>query len=177
MSLMQLLTVGKSFTEITSAPNAYKMDERHTLPKFAPVGRPVSLAPPLMEPALIAALAKSEEPANLNFFATTMAAPVHREERPAAAPAAPVKPLQYFHGRGFLKKLFPLKSTADRLIQSEMTLGMVKVLRNDLNDDFELVPIRARPKAARPAPSHPAEEQGNRGRWLGWLTWGRLKVR
>jgi hypothetical protein len=44
MSLMQLLTVGQSFQETKDGPSGYKL-EKNALPKFAPVKRPVSLAP------------------------------------------------------------------------------------------------------------------------------------
>jgi hypothetical protein len=45
MSLMKLLTVSKSFADGKSGPGRYKMAEQGLLPKFAPMGRPVSLAP------------------------------------------------------------------------------------------------------------------------------------
>jgi len=45
MSLMKLLSVSKSFAGGRNQPGRYKMVEQGLLPKFAPVGRPVSLAP------------------------------------------------------------------------------------------------------------------------------------
>src|SRR5439155_5976845 len=45
MSLMKLLSVSKSFAGGRNQPGRYKMAEQGLLPKFAPVGRPVSLAP------------------------------------------------------------------------------------------------------------------------------------
>src|SRR5207244_11862810 len=45
MSLMKLLSVSRSFVGGKSQPGRYKMAQQGTLPKFAPVSRPVSLAP------------------------------------------------------------------------------------------------------------------------------------
>src|SRR6266516_4810024 len=45
MSLMKLLSVSKSFAGGRDQSGRYKMVEQGLLPKFAPVGRPVSLAP------------------------------------------------------------------------------------------------------------------------------------
>src|ERR1044071_3367366 len=45
MSLMKLLSVSKSFAGGRNLPGRYKMAEQGLLPKFAPIGRPVSLAP------------------------------------------------------------------------------------------------------------------------------------
>jgi hypothetical protein len=45
MSLMKLLSVSKSLAGGRNQPGRYKMVEQGLLPKFAPVGRPVSLAP------------------------------------------------------------------------------------------------------------------------------------
>jgi hypothetical protein len=45
MSLMKLLSMSKSFAGGRNQPGRYKMAEQGLLPKFAPVGRPVSLAP------------------------------------------------------------------------------------------------------------------------------------
>src|SRR5882724_5615836 len=45
MSLMKLLSVSKSFAGGRNQSGRYKMVEQGLLPKFAPVGRPVSLAP------------------------------------------------------------------------------------------------------------------------------------
>ena len=42
---MKLLSVSKSFAGGRNQPGRYKMVEQGLLPKFAPVGRPVSLAP------------------------------------------------------------------------------------------------------------------------------------
>jgi hypothetical protein len=44
MGLMQLLTVGRSLNEPKSGPNGYKL-KGGMLPKFAPVGRGISLSP------------------------------------------------------------------------------------------------------------------------------------
>src|SRR5213594_1910050 len=45
MSLMKFLSVSKSFLAANNEPGRYKITERGLLPKFAPVGRAVSLAP------------------------------------------------------------------------------------------------------------------------------------
>src|SRR6266566_7301651 len=45
MILMKLLSVSKSFAGGRNQPSRYKMAEQGLLPKFAPMARPVSLAP------------------------------------------------------------------------------------------------------------------------------------
>jgi hypothetical protein len=45
MSLMKLLSMSKSFAGGRNQSGRYKIVEQGLLPKFAPVGRPVSLAP------------------------------------------------------------------------------------------------------------------------------------
>ena len=45
MSLIKLLSVSQSLVGGRNQPGRYKMVEQNLLPKFAPVGRPISLAP------------------------------------------------------------------------------------------------------------------------------------
>src|SRR5947207_4825713 len=45
MSLIKLLSVSQSLVGGRNQPGRYKMADQNLLPKFAPVGRPISLAP------------------------------------------------------------------------------------------------------------------------------------
>lgn len=138
MSLSQLLAVGQSIKGGKDAPSPYRMTDGKLLPKFAPVGRPISLAPPprpfaeTAERFFAGRKAHKTDPA----AATAPAQPVVAVAKPAAAAST---------GRG-LRRLNPFasKSAAARpLVQAELSLDAVKVVRNDLSDaDLELIPVQ-----------------------------------
>ncbi|MBI3876378.1 MAG: hypothetical protein HY300_10580 [Verrucomicrobia bacterium] len=110
MSLMHLLTMNHNLTAGNTDSPHYQLSGKSALPKFAPVGRAVSLVP-VGKPALV--LSKL-------FHATTL--------RRAAKPA----------DRSSLNAR--LAKGDCRMVQSELSLATVRVVRNDLSDaDLELV--------------------------------------
>jgi hypothetical protein len=181
MSLIKLLSVSKTFAGGTSQPGRYKMAEQGLLPKFAPVGRPVSLAPKL----------KTVQPAAKKEFA---AARLDRSgslaeklpESAGPAPAAAMTPraalasavrvgsggTNWFRlGKNpFVNR--PAKGpNAVTPVQSELSLDAVKPLRNDLSDsDLEVVPAKAELKTkARLAPRQRLFKPELAG--LAWSRW------
>ena len=129
MRPMQLLTVGNSIHESKDHPHRYKMTQRNLLPKFGMEKN----APP--QPAT------TEERIKKNM----------KIEMAEMAPLAPVKtsapgPAVFPLGRWTFKRN-PFASRAvtvavQPVVQSELSLDAVKVVRNDLSDaDLELVPL------------------------------------
>ncbi len=153
---MKLLTVGQSLRGLSKEQNPYKINEQHFLPKFAPVGRPVSLAPP-KEKLLQAVPVYSALPA------TPVATPTKRTVKIATnvnGPAVfavqrPAKVAREEQGwRSWFSFFGRFKPHARRpLVQGEMTLETLKVVRNDLSEaDLEVVPAKLAP-IAEPAPA------------------------
>ena len=139
---MQLLTVGKSLKKGSNLPSPYKMKEQNLLPRFASVGRPVSLAPlpnPMEVSRDLFRLA-TPKPAG------AVPAPIPTTQSPFAAPSPAPVVEQAQKTRRFW---FSFKSTVrsgQRLVQSELLLDEVKVIRNDLNEtDLEIVAPKTAP--------------------------------
>lgn len=149
MSLMKLLTVGQSLRGLTKEQNPYKINEQHFLPKFAPVGRPVSLAPPKTRLA-------QAVPVYSALRATPVTMPTKRAVKIATSvngPAAytvqrPAKIAREEKGwRSWFSFFAPSAPRTRRpLVQGEMTLETLKVVRNDLSEaDLEVVPAKLEP--------------------------------
>lgn len=189
MSLLQLLTVNRSFRTVRDEPTPYKMSGKAALPKFAPARRPISLAPALEErmaavaavvtdsmfdsPAAAARAATSvaDAPPSVSASATPVTASAPGSQiviaQASLRPCAPV-------GRWALMRN-PLESgpgPAARVgsAQVELSLDAVKPVRNDLSDaDLEVV--AATPKAG-PWPHQNAGAGATRG-----SRWSRLVAR
>lgn len=186
MSLTNLLAVGRSVIGIRSEPTRYKMTQDNLLPKFAPVGRPVSLAPitqPEAVPQVVVAPAREpqvDRVATEDLFAppAPIAKPVEvvaqavthpLETKPvkAKAPAQPVtqRKLESLadarreQARKWFKNPFAGvgKAKSERtLVQTELLLEQVKVVRNDLSEaDIEVVPSAVKAEPVTPAPAQP----------------------
>ena len=148
MSLSQLLVVGKSIEGGKDTPCPYRINDDKALPRFAPVGRPISLAPP---PKPFA------ETVELFHTARKARQPIPAPPLPRTAPvAAPAVTVSARPGRKRLSRLNPFanRSGVSRTpVQTELSLDTLRVVRNDLSDaDLELVPAQpARPFGPQPA--------------------------
>lgn len=164
---MNLLAVGHSFLGMKTQPHRYKLCEQKFLPKFAPVGRPVSLMPapmqeksPLSAEPLFHKKAASNPPANVAKAQSPQkcggarAIAVSEVHSPAAeaAPTAGKPAWKIFGAR-------PSGRAARALVQCELSLEQVKVMRNDLNDtDLKIVRVQPARQAARNAPEAPSAD-------------------
>lgn len=97
MSLMRLLTVGRSLGNATPRPNRYKLPEQNALPKLGPVRPPVEPAPlpaPVTPPAAASGTPRLETGSLFEFSAESrVGARGPQEERavsPLVSPAAAV---------------------------------------------------------------------------------------
>jgi hypothetical protein len=165
MSLMHLLSVGQSLKEGKDQPSPYKMRDANRLPKFDRNGRAArpTVEQPVRQQSFLVDLAERRQ---REAAAASSDTPAPAVIVPAAAPA-PVRRPQSFLGR--LKPWGKRPPAKDSLVQSELLLDAVKVVRNDLTEsDFELVPLNP------PEPAGKAAPPSARAR-AGW--WQRLSTR
>jgi hypothetical protein len=186
MSLMKLLSVSKSFAGGKSQLGRYKMAEQGLLPKFAPMGRAVSLAPNR----------KSDEPATLREangtptiqlnsrqqqifpMADPAAKPVNAIEptpRAAVCRNATATPTNWFRldNRPFFAQPAASPKTPPPT-QAELSLDAVKPVRNDLSDS-DLQIVTAKP-ASRTGALKPPRSRLFKPELTG-LAWSRLTAR
>lgn len=174
MSLMQLLTVGRSLRSVRGGRSPFRPAEQGMLPKFAasrasevkpaenanPQPRPIRspFVPPrqkVIKPGRGALLKKIFSPFKRNKTMNAVEA-----EPPSVSASAPTKPEQAFpFGRWTLFSNPFNRSAKARLkadagpVQTELSLDAVKPVRNDLSDsDLEVVPVKVTAPAA-PVPA------------------------
>jgi hypothetical protein len=179
MSLMQLLTVGRSFGSVEDRPSPYRMIQENLLPKFGPADRSEMKQPPV-ETSVAAA------PGDLGVRAgwadaskrseTKMnAIEIQVQAAPGASSALP--PEAYPLGRWttmrnpFHRRTASQKSP--RLVQGELSLDAVRPVRNDLNEsDLEVIPARVAEPGVSDEPVSTEETEGATG-----FLWNRLRAR
>lgn len=168
MSLMRLLTVGRSLNELKGA-GRYHIPRGVGLPQFN-FGKP--------------AMKISSAPAVRAVLGEVQATPATVEKKTTVAVAGEVrKPA----ASGWLKRSNPFAATQPAAVkapmQAELTLDKVKVVRNDLSEaDFEVVPKKELPrqselkpyrKANRPASVPDDDVLGAKAwNWLGSRLFG-----
>src|SRR5437879_4122014 len=153
MSLMKLLSVSKSFAGGRHQPGRYKMVEQGLLPKFAPVGRPVSLAPnrkpdgPAVKKEQNATPmgASNSLPESLSQVANSVTEPVKSvapTPRAAVCLNAIAAPTNWFRlGNNPFVNRSAGRPKPRSPAQAELSLDAVKPVRNDLSDsDLQIVP-------------------------------------
>ena len=162
---MKLLSVSKSFAGGRDQSGRYKMVEQGLLPKFAPVGRPVSLAPKRKsdvppaktEQSAIQIGASNSPPENLFQIADRVTEPVKTVEptpRAAVCVNGIVAPTNWFRlgNKPFVDRPAGRPNPLTPA-QAELSLDAVKPVRNDLSDsDLQIVPARPaiEPDALKP---------------------------
>ena len=164
MGLMQLLTVGRSLGKIGDQASRYKMTQQSLLPKFGSVKAPEERAPGVGEAgsnqADVKAGLKQSSPKNAaaaNDRKNMNAVQTQEVMVPKTATAQLAFPL----GRWTLFKnpfsKTPKSKAVEARVQPELSLDMVKPLRNDLSDaDLELVPsVKRAPEKVIPALAQP----------------------
>jgi len=179
MSLVRLLTAGKSLVGMAAPVTRYRMRGRNVLPKFGSLKNPFTetgtepcgpVARYQMTPAELAA-ARLKETRRLPPSAFT---PPAEEPAPQASRSARLErllalmaPLRKWMGKLNPIGWWPRRDTAPKPaiprfnekppVQGELSLDNVKVVRNDLSDaDLEIV--SARPVRTKPAPAARVED-------------------
>ena len=181
MSLVRLLTSGKSLIGLNSVASRYRMRSKNPLPKFGSVQNPFSTtrpeppdSPAESGPTVTPTLAPAEVAA-ANLKDTAVLPPIR--DIPAPPEAAPrsqpparrdgrlqhwlrlMNPFSWWRGRDATGPRSALPGLNRLPVQGELSLDHITVVRNDLSDaDVEVVPVRiAGPAAAEPATEPPAK--------------------
>jgi hypothetical protein len=171
MSMLRLLTTGKSLVGLRSTESPYRLTNQRLLPRFGPTRNPFKSSSK-SEPAQIEARfvgdeggkgASREAGGIANACRPTPAAsPSGAQDRSASATASGhgfTKALQLravalfgeckrklagIFGRGFVKAAKPaIPRFAKPAVQGELSLDRIRVVRNDLSDaDLEVVPAK-----------------------------------
>jgi len=199
MSLIKLLSVSQSLVGGRTQPR-YKMADENLLPKFAPVGRPISLAPK-RKPQEALTQNESDKPKPRTTASGIESAPrdpeldlIQGKTSPLAGSTAEVvttgstKPpsavcvnaisasTNWFRLRNNPFGTQPAEKTNSLpLAQTELSLYAVKPVRNDLSDaDLEVV-------SGKPETKHSGAQKPRGPRWfraeLTGLAWRRLTAR
>jgi len=177
MSLLRLLTAGKSLVGLKDTPSPYQVTSQRLLPKFNSKKNPFrTTAKPDLSPLrgsateqeLALAPASVQESAESNSTAAASApvvakpveAPVNKPQ-PVTAPQVVQRPAASQPGKigSTLSGLFswrrakPAQPAVPRfgkpMVQAELSLEKIRVVRNDLSDsDLEVVRVK---RAAKPA--------------------------
>jgi hypothetical protein len=198
MSLVKLLGVSKSFLSGKSRPGRYKMVEQGLLPKFSPVGRPVSLAPRRGTEDFAPTDGSSAKSEQRTFTSDSAdATPAQFSLRQACERRSPFKAAVVESGgvaadprAAVCVNTIPASADWFRLrkktgssgarreppgpVQPELALDLVRPIRNDLSDaEFEIVPARPAPTVVESRPGGARAGSGFDAR----MPWGRLAAR
>jgi len=202
MSLVRLLTSGKSLVGVQDTPNSYRLTSQRLLPQFGPARNPFSRKAKsnvvqAAEPALGdnsdrgASEERREVPSSSGKLTTALQSGVRDRKASAGAggyghsgalrlrAAALLKACRaqlrsfFGHGRaGAVKPAIP--PFARQPVQGELSLDKVKVVRNDLSDgDLEVVPAKQSATRASPVPA--SQDEARTG--VAESSWGRVADR
>lgn len=180
MSLLRLLSAGKSLVGLKPEAARYRMSDPRAMPRFgsdrnpfqarktlSPDAPPASASPAAPTPAV-----EAPGPVVTPKVETVIAVAAETEPQARPEPAAIAKSEWKRKLAGWIGKLRfrrqPKKSKratparpARGPVQGELSLDAIQVVRNDLSDsDFEVVARKAGP-AAKPAPVAPAPGQAD----------------
>ena len=149
MGLMQLLAAGRSLGKIGDQPSRYKMTQQSLLPKFGSVKAPEERVPSVGATGSNQVIAKTELKQSSPGFAATvndrknMNAVQPKPQEVTVPKNATVRPAFPIGRWTLFKNPFskaPKPKAADTPVQPELSLDLVKPVRNDLSDaDLELV--------------------------------------
>ena len=174
MSLLRLLTAGKSLVGLKDTASRYNVASRGSLPQFSPKKNPFRASTraefnPGAQPEAQAEANSVERTAEDPLTPAPTAVPVLAPP-PAALPASvpPSKPADKARAHSLWAALLPWRrSKVEKpgiprfikpMVQGELSLDTVKVVRNDLSDtDLEIVPARRPGAIPKPAPVRQAE--------------------
>lgn len=183
---MKLLSMSTSFAGGRNGPGRYKMADQGLLPKFAAMGRPVSLAPVRLPDEPVPKQAAHRTPAipmNPPQQKSARAAQKRTEPVEAIAPAlraavcvnANSAPTNWFRlGTPPAVNRSAGRPTFLMPAQGELSLDSVKPVRNDLSDsDLQIVQAKPemKPDALKPTRPHSWKPE------LTGLAWSRLTAR
>jgi len=149
MGLMQLLAAGRSLGKIGDQPSRYKMTQQSLLPRFGSVKAPEERVPGVGATGSNQVIAQTELKQSSPGFAATVndrknMNAVQPKPQEVTVPKTAVTRPAFPTGRWTLFKnpfsKAPKPKPVEAPAQSELSLDLVKPVRNDLSDaDLELV--------------------------------------
>ncbi len=187
MSLLRLLTTGRSLVGIRDSETRYRVTRQRLLPRFGPAKNPFGAKANknLAEPDKgatggEATLLRREKPSSgsRSLVPAVLVGSQHRQftgmlrSRAAALRNAWAGRLGALLSRSRGKAVAVAMSRSTRLpIQGELSLDHIKVVRNDLSDaDLEVIPATMAAGRAGAAPTL----RGAEGSMVGGRAWGRV---
>lgn len=165
MSWMQYLAVSRSFSSVEDRPTRFRMRQQHLLPRFGE---------DLQEVSATESVAASPDDAVRGGISRPLEKGSPMENGTSTTPMSTATPRDaYPGGRWRIWRRAGTDQTRDArepmLVQPELRLDTVKVIRNDLTDsDLLLVPLRNRAEATVRS-SKPEARKTASPRW-----WSRL---
>ena len=183
MSLLRLLTAGKTLVGLKSSELRYRFSNPRGLPRFNAKKNPFR-ATTLPDPNIIGAISPATR-VELGKPDSAVPAPAKPSPQPSPLPVASKQSSGSGVKRnGLLKQVTRVKSwfgwrnpakAAGRrpsrpLVQPELSLEKVRVMRNDLSDsDLEIVNAQPAPRPQarplKPTPAHPAGVSTSQHSW------------
>ena len=182
MSLVRLLTSGKSLVGLQDVESRYRMRRENLLPRFGSSKNPFMARPETAHPPVMAgATAQPQPPLGEPSPAEKAAARMKQTRRlPMAAPAGEVRKTSLTErSAGVLRRITRLARNLNPLswrpgrrpapaqakpgsngspVQAELSLDRIKVVRNDLYDaDVEIVPAKS-PANTKPGPARHVQD-------------------
>jgi hypothetical protein len=180
MSLLRLLTTGKSLVGVRDKESPYRLTNQRLLPQFGPAKNPFSSSresePAQTEersaPNDAAPDAARNERGGTSVWRVMLAA---LRLRAAALLSGCKGKLNNILGRVRPKAVKPaIPRFTKPAVQGELSLDRIKVVRNDLSDaDLEVVPAKAPSAVASPGPASLLERKDG----LAESGWGRATAR
>ncbi len=178
MSLMHLLTVGRSFGSVEDRPSPYRMVQENLLPKFGPTDRSESKLPPVEVGSAVAPGGPSMRSggADGSKRSEIKMNPIETQAPPAPDASSAFPPQAYPLGRWTLLRNPFHRPTASRkgpnFVQGELSLASVRPVRNDLNEsDLIIIPASVAPAGVSDEPA----SMPRRGGVMAFL-WRRLRT-
>jgi hypothetical protein len=202
MSLLRLLTSGKSLVGVNDTESRYRLTSKKVLPQFGPVGNPFTnkgksdpmpaeVGPPgdhngngasedrrgisISGGKAVASLQGAAEDPKVSASTSSHRIAGALRLRVAAVLSRWWARLSRFPRRASGKAAKPaIPRFTKQPVQGELSLDKIKVVRNDLSDaDLEVVPAR---QPAAPASTAPGVRTDKRA-GVGQDTWGRVTTR
>jgi hypothetical protein len=169
MSLLRLLTAGKSLVGLRDSEPRYRLNRQRLLPKFPMRENPFratvkpdggrDCASPVARPAENGVPAVgARRPEESELHVAPMPEVQSGPENLARKWISKLRGLRGRNAQGFARRA-PQSDSAPGAVQTELSLDSVEVMRNDLSDaDFEVVPSTT---VSAKVPTRPAERDGS----------------
>ena len=173
MSLVRLLTAGKSLVGLKESESRYRVSRQRLLPRFEAKRNPFGeRAKHAAQPEPSAVQESTPPPAQVSPAESVSPHPVAPPKRSMNARVgllferciSALRSLMFWRGR----RVVPMGRASKRLVQPELSLAGVKVVRNDLTDsDIEVVAPKVGPVAKVSTPATEAAKGPAGSRWMG----------